>query len=87
MDSQRVRIFDLHIGKNRTVNADTINRLIGNARSAEAALVAFLSHDSIGVLDPVSCASVEIRVPPWLSVKAGEYVRVLRDADRLVLVR
>ncbi|MFA5221895.1 MAG: 60S ribosomal export protein NMD3 [Methanoregula sp.] len=87
IDSHRVRIFDLHEGKNRTVNTDTINRLVGNARNAEAALVAYLSHDSMGVLDPASCASVELRVPPWLSVKAGEYVRVLRDADRLVLVR
>jgi nonsense-mediated mRNA decay protein 3 len=87
VDSHRIRIFDLHEGRNRTINADTIGHKIGNARNAEPALVAYVTKDMLGILDPVSCVTKEIPMTPWLEVKAGEYVQVLRDGDRLVPVR
>lgn len=87
VDSHRVRIFDLHEGRSRTVGADSISRIIGSARNAEQALVAYVTKDMIGILDPKSCETVEYPAAPWLDVRAGDYVRMLRDGDRMVLVR
>ena len=82
-----MRVFDLRDGNGRSVRQDDVERIIGNARSAESALVAFADTGIIGILDPVSCKTVELPKPGWLGVQAGDHVNILRDADRLVLVR
>ena len=86
-ETQRVRIFDLYEGRSRSVNTDLIARRVGNARLAEQAFVAYVSGDMIGVLDPKTCTTAEFRLVPWLDVKAGDFVHILRDGNTLVLVR
>jgi nonsense-mediated mRNA decay protein 3 len=86
-EAHRVRIFDLSEGRSRSVNTDLITRRVGNARLAELALVAYVSGDMIGVLDPASCTTTEFRLVQWLDVKAGDHVHILRDGNDLVLVR
>ncbi|MFA5213758.1 MAG: NMD3-related protein, partial [Methanoregula sp.] len=87
VEPRRVRLFDLSEGRSRTVNTDQVSRRIGNARLAEQALVAYVTGDMVGILDPVTCATTECRKLPWLETTAGEYVHILRDGDRIVLVR
>jgi nonsense-mediated mRNA decay protein 3 len=87
IESQNVRVFDLRDGNGRSVRQDDVERIIGNARSAEQALVAFADTGLVGILDPVSCRTVELPLPGWLDVHAGDHVNILRDADHLVLVR
>jgi len=86
-EAHRVRVFDLSEGRSRSVNTDLITRRVGNARLAELALVAYVSGDMIGVLDPASCTTAEFRLVPWLDAKAGDHVHILRDGNDLVLVR
>jgi nonsense-mediated mRNA decay protein 3 len=87
VEGRRIRIFDLDEGRSRSVPEDAIVQLVGNSRNAEPALVAYVSGDMAGILDPASGASAEYRKPPWLDVNAGMYVRVLRDGNHLVIVR
>jgi len=87
IESHHVRTFDLAEGSTRSIREDDIERILGNARSAESALVAFAESTTIGIMDPVSCQTHEYRRPGWLEVKAGDHVAVLRDGDNLVIVR
>jgi len=86
-EAHRVRVFDLSEGRSRSVNTDLISRRVGNARLAEPALVAYVSGDMIGVLDPTSCTTAEFGLVPWLDVKAGDQVHIIHDGNELVLVR
>jgi nonsense-mediated mRNA decay protein 3 len=87
VDGRRIRVFDLDEGKSRSLPLDAVVRLVGNARNAEPALVAYISGDMAGILDPESGISAEYRKPPWADADAGKYIRVIRDGDRLVIVR
>jgi nonsense-mediated mRNA decay protein 3 len=87
IESHHVRTFDLTDGTSRSIREDDIERIIGNARSAESALVAFADSAIIGIMDPVSCQTHEYRRPGWLDIKAGDQIAVLRDGDNLVIVR
>jgi hypothetical protein len=40
----------------------------------------------MGVLDPETCQTKELRKVPWLDVKSGQHVLVLRDNENLVVV-
>jgi nonsense-mediated mRNA decay protein 3 len=87
VEARRVRVFDLTEGRSRSVNTDQITRRIGNARLAEPALILYTSGDMVGVLDPTTLTTSEFRLVPWLDVKSGQDLHILRDGDRLVLVR
>jgi len=87
LESHQVRVFDLKDGNGRSIRQDDVERIIGNARSAESALVAFIDATTMGILDPVSCRTVELPKPGWLNAQSGDHVNILRDADRLVVVR
>jgi nonsense-mediated mRNA decay protein 3 len=87
IESHNVRVFDLRDGTGRSIRQDDVERIIGNARSAESALVAFADTGTMGILDPVSCKTVDLPRPGWLGVQSGDHVSVLRDADHLVVVR
>ncbi|WP_321508634.1 60S ribosomal export protein NMD3 [uncultured Methanoregula sp.] len=87
VESHHIRTFDLAEGSSRSVRDDDVERIIGNARSSESALVAFAESTTIGIMDPVSCQTHEYRRPAWLEVKAGDHVGILRDGDTLVMVR
>jgi nonsense-mediated mRNA decay protein 3 len=87
LESHNVRVFDLRDGNGRSIRQDDVERIIGNARSAESALVAFIDAGTMGILDPVSSKSTELAKPGWLNAQAGDHVNILRDADHLVVVR
>ena len=86
-DSRTLRAFDLYEGRNRMVKEEEIVRLVGNARNAGPALVAYIAHGMLGLLDPVTGATIEVPERPWRAVQAGENVQVLRDGDALVVMR
>ncbi|MDD1701430.1 MAG: 60S ribosomal export protein NMD3 [Methanoregula sp.] len=87
VDSHHVRVFDLSEGRNRTIREDDIQRRIGNARNAEPALVAYISGGMMGLLDPETGVTREEPKKPWQVITVGENVQVLRDGDRLVVMR
>ena len=65
---------------------EDVERLIGNLRDAESALVVFVDDHSIGILDPETCQTKEVRKLKWQDTKAGQHVLILRDSDQFVVV-
>jgi len=86
VESNHLKVLDLTEGIQRSVREDDVDRLIGNLRNAESALVAFADDRIMGILDPETCQTKEFRKLKWLDVKAGQHVLVLRDGDHLVVV-
>jgi len=86
-DSHRIRVFDLVEGRNRAVKEEEIVRMVGNARNAGPALVAYVSHGMLGLLDPATGATIEVPERPWQAINAGENVQVLRDGDTFIVMR
>lgn len=86
VESNHLKVLDLTEGIQRSVREDDVERLIGNLRNAESALVAFADDHIMGILDPETCQTKEFRKLKWLDVKAGQHVLVLRDGDNLVVV-
>lgn len=87
VDTHNIRVFDLTEGRSRTVRPEEVRRCIGNSRSAEPALVAYISGGMLGLLDPETGETREEPLKPWMNIAAGENARVLRDGDRLVVMR
>nr|WP_320161239.1 60S ribosomal export protein NMD3 [uncultured Methanoregula sp.] len=87
VESHHVKTLDLNDGSSRSIREDDVERIIGNARNSESALVAFSESTTIGIMDPVTCQTHEYRKPGWMDAKAGDHVAVLRDGDTLVIVR
>jgi nonsense-mediated mRNA decay protein 3 len=86
-DSRHIRAFDLSEGRSRSVKEEDILRLVGNARNAEQALIAYVSHGMLGLLDPASGATIEVPERRWQAAHPGENVQVLRDGDTFVVMR
>jgi len=86
IESSHIRVLDLMDGISKSVREEDIERLVGNLRDAVSALVAFADSNIIGILDPETCQTKELRKMPWLDVKSGQHVLVLRDNDNLVVV-
>jgi len=86
VESNHLKVLDLTEGIQRSVREDDVERLIGNLRNTESALVAYADDHIMGILDPISCQTKEFRKLKWLDVKAGQHVLVLRDGDHLVVV-
>ena len=86
VESNHLKVLDLTEGIPRAVREADIERLVGNLRDAESALVAFADATTMGILDPETCQTKELRKLKWLDVKAGQHVLVLRDGDHLVVV-
>jgi hypothetical protein len=55
-------------------------------RNAESALVVFADDRTVGILDPATCQTKEVRRLKWLDAKAGQQVLTLRDGDQLIVV-
>jgi nonsense-mediated mRNA decay protein 3 len=87
VESHYVRAIDLTDGLSKSVRDDTIEKIIGNARNAESALVAYTDGIHIGIMDPASHKTREYKALAWTKVEAGDHVSVLRDGDHLVIVR
>lgn len=87
IESQNMRVVDLRDGTSKSLRPEDVERLIGNSRNAESALVAFSDGGIVGILDPVSSRTTEIGKPAWMEIQPGEHVSILRDGDQLILVR
>jgi nonsense-mediated mRNA decay protein 3 len=87
VESRYIRALDLTDGIQKSVRETDVERIIGNARLPETALVAFADGNTIGVMDPRTQKTREYRSPPWMEVRAGDQVSVLHDGDELVIVR
>jgi nonsense-mediated mRNA decay protein 3 len=83
---REVKVFDLANGGIRSVLPVPDWRLVGNVRDAMEAVVAYTDRGVVGLLDPVTWASVEHRVLPWIAPREGAMLRVLRDTVRGNLV-
>jgi 60S ribosomal export protein NMD3 len=86
IESSHIRALDLFRGAPVSVREEDIERLIGNHRDAVSALVAYADSNIVGILDPETCQTKELRKVPWLEVKTGQHVLVLRDRDSLIVV-
>jgi nonsense-mediated mRNA decay protein 3 len=86
VESNHLKGLDLTEGVPRTVREEDVERLIGNLRNAESALVAYADARIMGVLDPATCQTKEFGKLKWLDVKAGQNVLILRDGDQLIVV-
>ena len=86
VETSHLKVLDLADGMPRTVREQDIDRVIGNLRNAESALVAFADDITMGILDPETCQTKEYGTLKWLDVKAGQHVLILRDGDQLVVV-
>jgi 60S ribosomal export protein NMD3 len=87
VESRHLLVTDLSDGNPRSVRKDNVQRIIGNSRNAEPALVVFADGKSMGVLDPVSCQTRDYPWLAWLGVRAGDHVCFLRDGDQMVFIR
>jgi len=87
IESHNLRVTDLRDGTSKSLRFDDVERLIGNSRSTESALVAFSDGSIVGILDPVSSRTIEIGKPAWMEIQSGDHVNILRDGDQLILVR
>jgi nonsense-mediated mRNA decay protein 3 len=87
VEAHHLRIFDLTEGVSKSVRESDIGRHVGNARNAKLALVAYTDAGTIGILDPESHTTVEVRKLRWLNTKAGQHIGILRDGDQIVVVR
>ncbi len=88
IDGRRLRVFDLQTGISRTFAEVEVERLIGNVREAESALVVFTQPGIVGLMDPETYQTRELDTVPWTYPVEGQPIRVLRDEeqDRLVIV-
>lgn len=87
VEPRHVRVLDLSDGAIRAVKEGEIEKIVGNARNAEDAMVAFFSGTTIGVIDPATWATRECMAGSGLDVRAGHHVRILRDGEQLVVLR
>ena len=87
VESRYLRTTDLIDGSARPLREDDVERIIGNSRNAESALIVFADGKTMGIMDPVTCRTVEFRQMKWLPAEAGQYLRLLRDGDNLIIVR
>ena len=87
VESRHIRVMDLSDGLSRSVREEDVERIIGNARNAESALVAFADKNTMGILDPETHKTQEYKKLSWLNVGPGEHVSILRDGENLVVVR
>lgn len=88
IDGQRLRVFDLRNGTARTLTEGEVERLIGNVREAESALVVYTQPNLVGLMDPRTYQTRDLDPVPWTFPVEGQPIRVLRDEeqDRLVIV-
>ncbi|HEX3000952.1 MAG TPA: NMD3-related protein [Methanoregula sp.] len=87
VEAHYVRVTDLRDGTAKSIRDDDVGRIIGNARNAEQALVAFVDRAILGIIDPVTSKTIEVAKPKWMEIRAGDHVSVLRDNENLIIVR
>ena len=86
VEGKRVRLLDLEKGQVRSVHEQNIERRAGHRGDAKTWMVAFTDGDLVGIIDPSTGITREIRAPRGRVTAAGENVRVLADGEELVLL-
>jgi hypothetical protein len=86
-DSRNLRVFDFSDGTIKVIAGNEVERLVGSARNAEDAMVAFSAGDTIGVIDPLTFSTHECIAWRGHGITAGQHIRILRDGDHIVVLR
>jgi nonsense-mediated mRNA decay protein 3 len=84
---RHLRVFDFSDGIIRSVREDKIEKLVGNARNAQDAMVAYTSGNTIGVIDPVTYVTKECFTGTGSDIRAGQLVHILYDGDQVIILR
>jgi nonsense-mediated mRNA decay protein 3 len=87
VESHHIQTTDLRDGTTKSIREDDVEKIIGNSRSAEQALVVFADGKNMGIMDPLSNHTREHMQPKWLDIHTGDQIRLLRDGDQMVFVR
>jgi nonsense-mediated mRNA decay protein 3 len=83
---KQVTIYELQSGEVRVIRPGDGWRKVGNVQDALNALVAYAERDVVGLIDPRSGVTREVRAVHWLEVTPGSSLRVLPDDERKTLV-
>lgn len=84
--AKRVTLFDLDTGSTRVTRQEESWRLVGNVREAAQAMIAYRDGETIGIIEPSTGITREIRSVAWLPEESGKTVRVLVDRERETLI-
>lgn len=84
--SRTASIFALDSGEMRVVRLDKHWRHIDNVHNAFDGVVAYQDRDFIGIINPQTGRTYEVRAVPWLNIAIGSQVRALIDKDRDSLI-
>lgn len=87
VEGKTLRYCDLASGAVRNTSEGQVERRAGHRGDAAEWMVAFRDGDLLGVLDPATGVTREIREPRGRHAAPGEMVRVLEDGEHLVLLR
>jgi 60S ribosomal export protein NMD3 len=87
VESHHLQTIDLKEGIAKSVRVDNVEKIIGNSRNAEPALVVFADGKNMGILDPKSNRTRDYPERKWLEVRTGDHIRLLRDGDQMVFIR
>jgi nonsense-mediated mRNA decay protein 3 len=83
---RQVSVYDLQSGEMRVIRPERAWRKVGNVHDAQNALVAYTEGDILGMIDPRSGVTREVRGVRWLDAKPGATIRILPDDERNTLV-
>lgn len=85
-EGKTVTYLDLKSGVPRTVPESTPMRFIANVKDATPYSVIYRDTGILGILDPDSGKSEEISMVSWRHPEVGDSVRIIRDADQVIIV-
>jgi len=86
VEARHLRTIDLADGTSKAVREDDVERTLGNTRNAESGLVVFTEPGIVGIMDPETNRTREVKRPGWIEIRPGQYLQLLRDGDHLVIV-
>lgn len=86
VDPRNLRVFDFDDGSIKVVREREVEKIVGSARDADDAIVAFSSGNILGVIDPLTFSTHECVYANGHEVSAGQHVRILRDEDQIVVL-
>lgn len=86
VEGRQLRCLDHESGVVRSFSERQVERRAGHKGDAEGWMVAYRDGDLLGVLDPATGATREVRLTREKVIPAGSTVRILEDRDHLVLL-
>ena len=75
VESHHIQTIDLRDGTTKSIREDDVEKIIGNSRNAEQALVVFADGKNMGIMDPQSSHTREYPQLKWLDVQTGDQIR------------